>query len=123
MKTFWDKLLYLFGDEDDPNEPILDPVHAGAAVVISLVGIGALYWLLWTVLVYEGGLFKKLSAAAQVVFTAKTAADFGYQGSPYAMGAFEGWFGNLAALLLSAGLVAALHRLYMKAAARAGRKG
>jgi len=119
MNTLWDKLTWLFSDEEDPDEVLYDPVHVGGAVVISLVGIGALYWLLWTLLVYEGGLFKKAGAAAQVLFTSKTLADFGYEGSPYAMGVFEGWFGNLAALLLFAGLVAALHRLYLKAAARA----
>lgn len=121
-KALWDRLVWLFSEDDDPEEPVYDPVHAGAAVVISLVAVGALYWLLWTLLVFEGGLFKKLSAAAQILFTSKTLKDFGYEGSPYAMGVFEGWFGNLAALALLIGALAALHRLYFRAKARSSER-
>jgi hypothetical protein len=123
MNTLWERLAWLFSDEEDPAEPVYDPVHVGGAVVISLVGIGALYWLLWTLLVFEGGLFKKVSAVAQLAVTSKTLKDFGYEGSPYALGVFEGWFGNVAALALFVGLVVALHRLYFKAAARAAKRG
>ena len=56
-----ERLLKLF-DEDEPGEPYYDPVHLGAAAVGTLAAIGALYWLLWTLLVYEGGLFSKLAA-------------------------------------------------------------
>lgn len=104
-------------EEDDPSEPGYDPIHLGAAVVITLAALGCLYWLLWTLLVYEGGLFLKLGAAAKLLFTKTTLADLGYEG-PYAQGAFEGWFGNLAALFFAAALVAALRRLYREAAAR-----
>lgn len=114
--ALWEGFLDLFEDDDDPDEPFYDPVHLGAAIVCSLTGIGALYWLLWTLLVYEGGLFLKLSAAAELLFTAKTAADFGYEGAPYAMGVFEGWLGNLLALLIAGVVLAALHRLYFDAA-------
>ena len=112
----WDRFLDLFSDEEDPAEPVYDPVHLGGALIVTMVGIGCLYWLLWTLMVYEGGLFAKVSAAAQVVFTAKTVRDFGYEGGPHAMGAFEGWLGNTAALLLTAALAAALYRLYRDAA-------
>lgn len=100
----------LFGD-DDPEEAFYDPVHLGAAVIVTLAVIGCLYWLLWTLLVYEGGLFMKLRALSQLLFTPKTLQDLGWEGS-HAMGAFEGVFGNLAALLLSLAALAALHRLY-----------
>ncbi len=111
-----DRVIGLFRDDDPPGEPVFDPLHLGTTLVVSLTGIGALYWLLWTLLVFEGGLQTKVLAGAQVLFTAKTLADFGYQGSPYAMGAFEGWLGNLIALALSAGLALALRRLYRDAA-------
>ncbi|MFH1723175.1 MAG: hypothetical protein ABII00_00995 [Elusimicrobiota bacterium] len=114
----WKRFLDLFSDEEDPAEPVYDPAQLGGAVIVSLVGIGCAYWLLWTLLVYEGGLFMKLGAAAQVVFTSKTLKDVGYEGSPYAMGPFEGWFGNLAALLLCVAVVFALHRLHQAAARR-----
>lgn len=114
ISVAWASFLDLFED-DDPEEPFYDPVHLGAVFVVFLVGVGCLYWLLWTLLVFEGGLFLKLGAAAQVLFTDKTAKDFGYEGSPYAMGVFEGWFGNLAALALCLVVLAALHRLYHEA--------
>jgi hypothetical protein len=35
-----------------------------------------------------------------VILTSKTLKDFGYEGSPYALGIFEGWIVNLTALLI-----------------------
>ena len=86
-----DGCLGFFSDDDDPEEPFFDPVHLGAVCMVCLVSIGALYWLLWTLLVYEGGLLPKLRAALAVLFTSRTLKDFGYERAPYAMGAFEGW--------------------------------
>jgi len=114
-KTVKAWLTDLFSDEEDPNEPAYDPVHVGGVVIISMAGIGGLYWLLWTLLVFEGGLFVKLSAAAQVLFTSKTLRDFGYVGSPYEMGVFEGWVGNLVALVLCGVVLAALYRIRREA--------
>ena len=105
----------LFEVADDPQEPAYDPVHLGAVLVINLVVIGVLYWLLWTLLVYEGGLFIKMGALSQVLFTSKTLRDFGYEDSRYQMGVFEGWVGNVLALALSVLIIAALHRLYQAA--------
>lgn len=105
----------LFSDEDDPNEACYDPVHVGGVVIMSIAGLGVLYWLLWTLLVYEGGLPAKAAASASVLFTSKTLADVGWMGS-HSMGAFEGWFGNVAALALAVLVIAALHRLYAAAA-------
>lgn len=105
-----------FSDQEDPDEPVYDPIHVGGAVVITLAAIGCLYWLLWTLLVYEGGIFVKLSAAAKLLFTKTTLADLGYEGYPYAMGQFEGWIGNVIALALCALVVAALRHAYLHAA-------
>jgi hypothetical protein len=41
-------------EEDAPSEPRYDPVHLGAVLVVTMTVIGMLYWLLWTLLVYEG---------------------------------------------------------------------
>ena len=116
MNKFFTDLL---DDKDDPNEPVYDPVHFGAALLLILTALGALYWLLWTLVVYEGGLPAKISAALSVLFTSKTLADVGYQNAPYAMGVFTGWFGNLSALVLTAALIALLHRAFKDAAASA----
>lgn len=87
------KLLALF--EDPPaSAPAYDPVHLGAATLGSLIVIGLMYWLLWTLLVYEGGLFSRGT---------------------------EGKFGNVCALLLLGGLLAGLHRLYFAAKRHASR--
>ncbi|MBI3551497.1 MAG: hypothetical protein HY077_03195 [Elusimicrobia bacterium] len=94
-------------DSDDPEEPAYDPVHFGTVLVVTLIAVGALYWLLWTLLVYEGGLPAKLSALAQLASGGNPGPD-----------AFEGWLGNTAALILAAAAVAALHAIYRKAAAK-----
>ncbi|MDD5627501.1 MAG: hypothetical protein PHU21_00435 [Elusimicrobia bacterium] len=93
-----DGLLAFLSGEEDPEEPRFDPVQLGAVCIACLTVIGALYWLLWTLLVYEGGLQTKLRAGLAVLFTSRTLKDFGYEGAPYAMGAFAGWAGNLCAL-------------------------
>lgn len=115
------KALEIFDAEDDPREPFYDPVHLGAVLIVFLVVIGALYWLLWTLLVYEGGLFVKLRAVLELLFGSKTLRDFGYRG-PYAMGVFEGWVGNAAALLISVLVLIALYRLYMEASRRPAKR-
>lgn len=101
-----ERVLRLFED-DKPGEPSYDPVHVGAACVGTLAAIGALYWLLWTLLVYEGGLFKKLANLAAGARAAGPLND------PY-----EGWLANVIALALCALVIAALHRLYRDAARR-----
>ncbi|MDE2040448.1 MAG: hypothetical protein KGO96_07905 [Elusimicrobia bacterium] len=110
LRELWDA----FDAEDDPGEPAYDPVHLGAALLLTLTAVGALYWLLWTLLVFEGGLFVKLGPGLQVLLGLKTTADFGWRG-PWDHGVFEGWLGNLGALALCALLVWALHRLYRDA--------
>lgn len=109
-----DWALALFED-DDPAEPGYDPVHLGGAVVVTLAALGCLYWLLWTLLVYEGGLFLKLHAVGRLLFTSATLKDLGYEGS-YAQGDLEGWFGNLVALAFAVIVAVSLKRLYQDAA-------
>jgi hypothetical protein len=105
-------LADMFSDEDDPSEPGYDPVQLGGAVLITIVAMGALYWLLWTLLVYEGGIFMKLRAAALLAFTNTRLTDLGYEGAPYAMGEFEGWLGNVLALALTFYVARVLRQLY-----------
>jgi hypothetical protein len=114
MKKIWEA----FDAQDDPREPSYDPAHLGAALILTLLAVGALYWALWAVLVYEGGLAAKLGPATQVLLRQKTAADFGYRG-PWDRGVFEGWLGNLGGLAVCVAAVTAAHRAYHAAAARA----
>lgn len=95
-------------DQEDPEEPAFDPVQLGAALVICLVAVGALFWLLWTLLVFEGGIEGKVAALARLA-----------GGKPYSPDDFEGWLGNVGALALSIMAFAGLRRLYVEAARRA----
>ena len=95
LRRLWEGWLALFA-EDEPEAPRYDPVHLGAAFLSVQIAAAGLFWLLWTLLVYEGGLPAKLAALSS-----------GARGPE----AYEGWRANAAALIIGAGLVAALRRL------------
>jgi hypothetical protein len=80
LLALWRSWVELF-EEESPDEPRYDPVHLATIFVACQVVVGALFWLLWTAMVYEGG-----------------------------FGAGEGRLGNAAALLTLAGTIAALRR-------------
>jgi hypothetical protein len=110
LKRAWDRLVDLVEGEDAPGSVVYDPVHVAGVVVGCLCALGVLFWLLWALLVCEGGIFTKVGPALQVLFTSKTLKDFGYEGAPYALGVFEGWIVNAAALILTAALAWGLWR-------------
>src|SRR5205823_5131241 len=56
--ALWRRWAALFDDRDAPDEPRYDPVHLAVVLIASQVVAGALWWLLWTALVYEGGLLR-----------------------------------------------------------------
>lgn len=111
----------ILSEEDDPDEPHFDPVHLGGAVVVTLTAIGCLYWLLWTLLVYEGGIFLKLYALARLA-GGTPLKQLGWEGWPYAMGDFDGIVGNFVALALCAVVFVAVRRLYADAAGKKASK-
>ncbi len=76
----WKSWLELFVEEG-ADEPRFDPIHLAVVLVACQAAVGALFWLLWTAMVYEGG-----------------------------FGAGEGKVGNLLALLGLAAIVEALRR-------------
>ena len=76
----WRSWVELFEEEGD-DEPRFDPIHLATILVACQVVVGALFWLLWTTMVYEGG---------------------------FASG--EGWLGNIAALITLAAALEALRR-------------
>ena len=59
MKAIWKRWVALYEDKDDPAEPHYDPVHLAVVLVACQVVIGVLYWLLWTLLVYQPELHRK----------------------------------------------------------------
>ena len=111
LKKIWGEVLRFFSDEEDPNEPIYDPVHIAAMIVIVIFTIGALFWLLWTLLVFEGGFLVKIIPAFRVLFTSKTLHDFGWVGYPYELGIFEGFIANTIAFILTIALIVGVWRV------------
>ena len=108
LKKAWEEILRFFSDEEDPDEPIYDPVHLAAMIVIVIFSIGVLFWLLWTLLVFEGGFFGKILPALRVLLTSKTLHDFGWVGYPYELGVFEGFIANSTAFVLTIGVIAGI---------------
>lgn len=106
-------------DEPPAGTPAYDPVHIGGVLVCVLAALGALYWLLWTALVFEGGVFLKAAAALKVLGGTPASA-LGYEG-PWNRGAFEGWLGNLGATGIL-GVVALALRTEWRRAERAARE-
>lgn len=105
LKKFWDGVLEFFSDREDQDEPVYDPAHIAALIVFTAASLGALFWLLWTLLVFGGGIARKVVPAFEVLFTSKTLQDFGWVGYPYELGIFEGFVANLVALALLIALV------------------
>jgi len=68
LKKIWKALTDFFSDVEDPEEPLYDPVHFAAMIVIVIFAVGVLFWLLWTLLVFQGGFFSKILPAVQVLF-------------------------------------------------------
>lgn len=113
IKKFWTDLTDFFSDQEDPEEPVYDPTHFAAMIVIVIFTVGVLFWLLWTLLVFGGGLFGKIVPAIRVLFTGKTLEDYGWVGYPFELGIFEGFVGNIIALLLAVGLIFGLWWLHV----------
>lgn len=109
-----------FDDEDPAGTPAYDPAHIGGVLVSFLAAAGALYWALWTALVYEGGLQTKAWAAARILSGRATAEQLGYEG-PWEKGPFEGWTANLAAAALIVLALWALRREWLRASGQARR--
>lgn len=85
VSRFWRRWVELF-EEEGPDEPRYDPIHLATVLVAAQVVIGVLFWLLWTLLVYEGGLGSFANASK------------------------EGWIGNVSALVTLAVAIEALRR-------------
>lgn len=111
IRRVWKAVFSLWEDDPSENPIVYDPVQVSAVIVGCLAAVGVLFWVLWGLMVFEGGLFIKIVPFLQVVFTSKTLSDFGYEGYPYALGVFEGWIINVVALAVALALLAAVHRL------------
>lgn len=111
IRRVWKAVFSLWEDDPSENPIVYDPVQVSAVIVGCLAAVGVLFWVLWALMVFEGGLFTKIVPFLQAVFTSKTWADFGYEGYPYALGVFEGWIINVAALVVALMLLAFVYRL------------
>lgn len=118
----WKRWNALFDEKEDPAAPHYDPVHLATVLVACQVVAGALFWLLWTLLVYEGGLPRKVVALftrwSDPAADTHMLRDAGAFGGPGHATVFEGGAANLTALVLVFALVAALSRLDRRHAKR-----
>jgi hypothetical protein len=105
MNNYLRAIMDFFSDDDDPDEAHYDPLHVGAMVVITLFGLSILFWLLWALLVFGGGLQAKIIPALQLLLGVKKAAELGYAGYPFQMGVFEGWVTNVIALVFLTAII------------------
>jgi hypothetical protein len=112
LKRIKTMLVDTFSDIETPEEAQYDPVHFGAMVVLTIFVLNILFWLLWSLLVFGGGIQHKVLPFLIVLFTSKTAADFGYIGYPYELGIFDGWVTNVVALGFCGLLVVALWYIF-----------
>lgn len=110
----WRLFADLWEDDPDPSARVYDPVHVAGVFVGCLFLLGVMYWTLWSLFVFEGGLFTKVIPLLKVIFTSKTLLDYGYQGSPYALGLFEGWMVNLAGLVITLGFIGGLWAVFRR---------
>lgn len=121
--ALWKRWNALFDEREDPAAPRYDPVHLATVLVACQVVAGALFWLMWTLLVYEGGLPRKVVALftrwSDPAADTHMLRDAGPFGGPGHANVFEGWVANAAALVLLFALVAALQRLDRRHARRA----
>jgi hypothetical protein len=112
LRRGWTAFLDILNSDKSPDDVVYDPVHVAGTVMVCLAGLGAIYWVLWSFLVFEGGVFPKAGALLNVLLTAKTFRDFGFEGHPDRLGAFEGWIVNVAGLLIFLGVGLAAQRLF-----------
>ena len=115
LKEKFKKIVDSFTKEK-PDEPIYDPLHIGMMIILVISAAAILFWLLWSILVFKGGIFPKITAVWQIIFQGKTVHDFGYVGTPYEMGVFEGWTTNLGAVILLVFLIITVWWLFKKTA-------
>ncbi len=115
LKKIWQFLYSQLSEDDDNSDiPKYDPLHIGAVIVVTLTILTLLFWLLWTILVYGGGIFPKLKALAIIIFTNKSFKDFGYESFPYNMGVFDGIITNTVGILLLFFVCYLIWRMYKK---------
>ncbi len=94
-------------------------VYLAGNVVLTLFFMNVFFWLLWTLLVYKGGIFVKIMPLISAIFTDKSFKDFGYEGWPYELGIFDGMIENLVALVLFVAFVVLCWVTYNKFSKRA----
>ncbi|PKN01182.1 MAG: hypothetical protein CVU77_06240 [Elusimicrobia bacterium HGW-Elusimicrobia-1] len=110
IKSIFDKIIPTAPEESDKDYW----VYLAGNVVLTLFFINIFFWLLWTLIVYKGGIFIKIIPALRALFTSKTIADFGYEGYPFEMGVFDGWPENIVALAFTLIFIELCRRVYLK---------
>jgi heme/copper-type cytochrome/quinol oxidase subunit 2 len=98
LKKIWKRWQELFDERQDLEAPHFDPLHLAAVLIVTQVVIGLLFWLLWTLLVYEGGLPRQVAK----IMSGRTPG--------------EGWLAHSIALITVLLIIAGLHSVEKKSA-------
>jgi len=114
IKGIWEIIVDIFKDE---KEEEYDPVHIGGMIILVIFFISIIYWDLWALVIYKGGLFRKVVPFLTVLFTSKTLEDFGYNFF-WDAGVFEGWLTNFIAFLFLLFFIFIIIRIFKKTQGR-----
>jgi hypothetical protein len=95
-------------------EPEYDPAMFATMILLVILTAGVLFWLLWTALVYQGGIFAKIQALWWVLSGKKSWAELVSPDWPIAAGIFSGWLANVVAVMIILASIILLYRFYQR---------
>ncbi|MFH1784076.1 MAG: hypothetical protein ABH868_04190 [bacterium] len=84
-----------------------DPANVAAMIVIIIFTFAVLFWLLWSLLVFKGGILTKMIMLFHIVIGKQASSAFG-------VSAWDGWIINTGALLIAAFFTTAVVRILKK---------
>ncbi|RLD17276.1 MAG: hypothetical protein DRI36_04195 [Caldiserica bacterium] len=114
LKEIWKIVVDIFEEEEEVE---YDPVHIGGMIILTIFFMAIIYWDLWALIVYKGGIFKKIIPFFSIIFTSKTLKDYGYSFF-WDAGVFDGWLTNLIALIFLLFFIFIIIKIFKKTEGR-----
>ena len=117
MRKILKLLEDLFGEDENKkadSTAVIDEFYFAATVIIDIVILAVLFWLLWSILVYGGGIFPKIKALFEIIFYKKSFKDFGWNFYPYDIGVFTGFVTNIIGIVLLCFFIISLSKIMHK---------
>ena len=106
----------LFNEEKSKDEtaPVIDEFYLAATIIVDIIALTVLFWLLWSILVYGGGIFPKIKALLEIIFCGKSFKDFGWNFYPYDIGVFTGFITNIIGIILLCFFIVSVSKIMRK---------